>query len=374
MDTLFGHLAPQFTNQLENLATEALNYVLQRSAEARRLFIRFLEQSELSFDDDLTFSTQAVGETGSIPDLVGKDRTAAEVVIVEAKFWAGLTDRQPNAYLDRLPQSSGLLLFISPARRFETLWSELIRRCRLANRRIAADERKEPVWRSCRVDDGRRIALTSWRAVLEVLRTGLHLAGETATVSDLLQLQGLCDRMDANAFIPLTSEDLTSDLGTRIVQFCDLVDGAVDALLAEKLADSRGLRASGGRHALYGRFFRIHQTGCRLFFSALWWSRHGQPIFLEVRGSNWKPSHEVNAVLEPLGHETPPRLMVNQWGAYVPIYLSTGVERDAVLAEMSIQIHKIAELLKTVAPAGVAAGQPNPPAPDDIDSGIAPAS
>src|SRR5205814_7840664 len=100
-----------------------------------------------------------------------------------------------------------------------------------------------------------------------------------------------------------SSEDLTSNLGTRLVQFCDLIDNAVNALVAEKLADSRGLPASGGRHASYGRFFRVHNTGCRLFFSGLSWSRHGHPIFLEVRGSNWKPSLAVNGVLQPLGHE-----------------------------------------------------------------------
>ena len=48
------------------------------------------------------------------PDLVGLDRTMGkECVLIEAKFWAGLTDRQPKAYLDRLDPGKALL-FVAP--------------------------------------------------------------------------------------------------------------------------------------------------------------------------------------------------------------------------------------------------------------------
>src|SRR5262245_39667836 len=125
VDTLFGHLVTRFGSaQAENLATEGLPYVLGRSAEARRLFLRFLERSGQSFPGDLAFKTQLPNEDGAIPDLVGRDAAGAQVVIVEAKFWAGLTGQQPNAYLTRLPVG-GLLVFVAPALRFESLWPEL---------------------------------------------------------------------------------------------------------------------------------------------------------------------------------------------------------------------------------------------------------
>src|SRR4051794_22579581 len=110
MDTLFGHLALSFASHPENLATEGLHFVLDRSAEARRLFLRFLSQAGCPLPEDLAFQTQASSEDGAIPDLVGRDAAGAEAAVVEAKFWAGLTERQPNAYIDRLPESSGLLL------------------------------------------------------------------------------------------------------------------------------------------------------------------------------------------------------------------------------------------------------------------------
>ena len=62
--------------------------------------------------------TQATGEEGERPDLAGFDRNGRERVLVEAKFWAGLTDNQPIAYLERLPANRpGALLFdLDPCR------------------------------------------------------------------------------------------------------------------------------------------------------------------------------------------------------------------------------------------------------------------
>ena len=42
--SLFGHLVRQFTTFQENLATEALNYILARSLVARHALIQFIAQ------------------------------------------------------------------------------------------------------------------------------------------------------------------------------------------------------------------------------------------------------------------------------------------------------------------------------------------
>jgi hypothetical protein len=345
MDTLFGHLAMRFSKKPENLATEGLYFVLDRSGEARRLFLRFLGQSGVTLSQDLSFKTQAGGEDGSIPDLVARD-AAQEVAIIEAKFWAGLTERQPNRYFDRLPASSGLLVFIAPAMRFESLWRELLCRCKEGGREIEGEECYGADWRVARIAGGRRLALTSWRATLQVLYAGLQQAGEAASASDVLQLQGLADRMDAEAFLPLTSEELTSTLGTRIMQFCKLVDDAVERLAAEQLAQPFGNPRRGPDH-YYGRSFRLHEIGCCLYFAPWYWSRHGGPIWLHFQNT---PA--VHDALRPLGQETPPRLVVNEWGVYVPIALPICVDRDAVLAAMQRQICCVAERVKDVPPAG----------------------
>ena len=73
-------------------------------------------------------STDAATHAMRIPDLVGNDDTDVTRLMLEAKFWAGLTDRQPVDYLRRLPEG-GMLLFVAPGSRLPSLWPELLRRC-----------------------------------------------------------------------------------------------------------------------------------------------------------------------------------------------------------------------------------------------------
>jgi hypothetical protein len=193
---------------------------------------------------------------------------------------------------------------------------------------------------------GSRLALTSWRAVLEALHIGLQQAGEVASAADILQLCGLADRMDADAFLPLTSEELTSDLGRRIVQFCDLVDYAVQRLVNDELANTQNCFAAGGRPGWWGRAFNMHQAYCLLHFSPQAWAQHGVPLWLKVCGIDRQPSAVINEALRQLGTKSPPRLVVDASGAaYVPVRLPAGVDRDKVLDAMLMQLHEVADLL-----------------------------
>ncbi len=103
--SLFAHLALQFGSHPENLATEALGYVLQNSETARAAVRDLLRGFGSTIDDELTYATQSSGEHDARPDLVGRNATGAEPLLIEVKFWAGLTQNQPVAYLQRLPSS-----------------------------------------------------------------------------------------------------------------------------------------------------------------------------------------------------------------------------------------------------------------------------
>ena len=71
-DSLFGHFASR-SGQPENVATEALNYVLNRSSVARRTFLEYARQAGIGLPDTLLFRTQASGSDNARPDLVGTD-------------------------------------------------------------------------------------------------------------------------------------------------------------------------------------------------------------------------------------------------------------------------------------------------------------
>ena len=106
-----------------------------------------------------------VSEGQTRPDLVGVDQHNKECLFIEAKFWAGLTEQQPTAYLDRLPPHTALL-FVAPASRIELLWAEL--------RRLAGADGPRPASetaavRSVPTAGARHLMLTSWAHLLERL-------------------------------------------------------------------------------------------------------------------------------------------------------------------------------------------------------------
>jgi hypothetical protein len=345
--SLFGHLVTRFSTYPENLATEALNYILNISTVARTAFLRYMSQLGLVLPSDLLFQSQPFDAETGIPDIVGINPEGKQIVIVEAKFWAGLTDNQPVAYLKRLPlQTESVFLVIAPAKRIPILWGELISRCKIAGLAIGNGQSlgQEVFFR--KIDDYQVIAITSWRSILGYLISSLETTGETIIASDIRQLQGLCEKMDEDAFLPIRSEELTSNLGSRIVQYCGLVDEVTNLAVAEGLASVSGLRATGG-FGWYGRYLRIQKCGCCFYFSAMDWAHvWATPLWLSVKDPKWQPTSKVKDALLPLQMEDPPRLLNGSWPLIIPLSLRLGVEKNEVVQSLLLQLRGVSELLK----------------------------
>ncbi len=127
--SLFAQILPMFTGQTERAATEALRHILVQSELAREALEQMLRTAGVEVGSLTRFQTEASGDEGERVDLVCYDASGDERVLIEAKFWAGLTDNQPNTYLSRMPEDGySVLLFVAPAQRIETLWPELRRR------------------------------------------------------------------------------------------------------------------------------------------------------------------------------------------------------------------------------------------------------
>ncbi len=355
--TLFSHLAARFVTQQENLATESLNYILNRSSVAKHAFLRFLTQMDIEFTDDLTFRTQVSGADKAIPDLVGIDSAGREVLVIEAKFWAGLTENQPVAYLRRLPpEVDAVLLFLAPARRFPTLWNELLRRCRETGLAVEEADRGGTEFLARQVNHKHVLALASWRLMLSFILRSLETEGQGDVASDVGQLAGFCESLDATAFLPLHSEELTGNVGTRIEQYCQLVDEVIGALDAEGTASIVG-RRSGGGLGYYGRSITLGDfTGYLHFSCRRWRTLAATPLWVHLYGPNWTAPHGARERLLPLDLETPPRLFQTTDALVVPLYLPTGVEKQAVVAALLAQVRELAGYLR---------GAPRP-APDEV--------
>jgi hypothetical protein len=349
--SLFGHLVPMFSSHPENMATEALHYILNSSSIAKRAFLHYIAQIGISLPDTLVFQTQVAGADNAIPDLVGTDAERQQVLLVEAKFWAGLTNNQPLTYLRRLPaRTDGILLFVAPAMRFPTLWSELLRRCQEHGLSVEHPHTIGGELMAVKVGPTQTLALTSWRSVLAYLLRALETEGQHQTASDVQQLTGLSNRRDDYAFLPLHSEDLTAQTGTRIVQYCQLVDEVTSKAIAAGFASVTGLRASAAS-AWYGRYLRLHTTGCLLQFAANLWAQYrSTPLWLRIYGREFSYAPESKEALARLELEEPPRLLLlNNDELLVPLFLPIEVERDQVVTTLLAQVKEVADLLHPIA-------------------------
>ena len=196
--------------------------------------------------------TQDSDEKGR-PDLSCFDEDGMERVLIEAKFWAGLTDNQPIAYLKRLPSDkSSVLLFVAPAARFEPLWAELIRRVTESEEFELGANSEDENLRSVVVGDEGRLMLTSWRALLGRMASQASVAGDSRAETDIRQLLGLTQRMDEDAFLPIRSDELGPEFPRRMNNLGRLILNVVQRGRKTGWVDTSGMQASGNENG-YGQ-------------------------------------------------------------------------------------------------------------------------
>jgi hypothetical protein len=284
---LFAHLVGRFATHPENLATEALAYVLSQSPEASAAVTRLVRAAgvEVSYVDRWT--TQVSGEDGALPDLVGESEAGLTPIIIESKFWAGLTDNQPNTYLRRLPPTSpGVVLVVAPAVRIDVLWAELVDRASDVGA-ISESRRPGTEFRLTQVGPVAALGLCSWRHLLAAVSDAVAAAGDLSSAGDLQQLAGLCEQMDTTAFLPLRSEELTGAIGSRMVQLYELVDSSATELVNRGIAsgrDKNGGRLTSSAGTLYwGRYLNVAGVTCLLRLAPMPWATlRATPAWLQV--------------------------------------------------------------------------------------------
>lgn len=351
-ESLFGHIAEKFPGQIENIATESLAFILNRAKIAKEAFVKFIEQTGVKFDINLSIKTQAAGDDNITPDIVGKNASGREVLIIESKFWAGLTESQPVVYLKRFSASQNcLLLFLAPFMRFQTLWAEILRRCTKDGYRIVQIPYIGTEYWIVKINKNHTLGIVSWRALLSFILRTLETEGQIDAASDVKQLMGLCEKQDKEAFLPLSSEELCSTTGRRLVQYNHLVNKVTDKLAAKGIASLRRLRATGAEN-WYGRYMKIRNYGCLISCNAGYWSKFCEtPLWLkvkEVKGENWLVTKGLLKALEKLSMEKPSRLFFDSTANNVPViplFLPTGAEEEQVIDALINQIKEIINML-----------------------------
>lgn len=349
MKSLFGHIVLNFTSQAENLATEALYYILKNSTPARAGLSRFLGLIDTRLDGELLFKTQVYDEDAAIPDLVGLDEDYNQRCIIESKFWAGLTDNQPVTYFKRLKlDKPSILLFLVPSKRLESIWYEIVDRCKDAGMEINSGN-KHGNYIYANLNENNYIAVVDWITLLTMMETELDSAGDYLLKSDLIQLKGLCHQMDEKAFLPLDSTEISPMIARRNCNFYEIVNEVIESGKSEGMYSQEGLRSAGGLY-YYGHYF---QYGDFLYFLnfdvAAWDVWANTPIWIYVYGKKWKDAKEslkVKNALSELESHTHNRLFIDRYGSVeIPLKVELGVDKSQIVKSIKKQIKDINQIL-----------------------------
>ena len=352
-DTLLAYLAPRFTNRTEDIAVEALGYILSKSEATRCALAETLCKGGVDIDRIARVDTQVTGDNQERPDLAAFDEAGSECVLIEAKFWAKLTDNQPVVYLERLPDDRpSALLFVAPENRLVSLWSDLRQRVDTSNSISLGETITTEQIRSAIAGQNRYLLLTSWRELLGRMAALVAKENaETSVLCDIQQLQGLCERMDSDAFLPLHPDELGPEFPRRWANFIGLCDYVLEEVNEDGLWERTGKKKNElSEGECLGQFIQLRSnTNVKAWLGihfVLWRKYRHTPLWLGFKKE--EIGEQESQALESLLQEDPPELIDHEDGwSYVPIYLKTGVESYEVLDAVVKRLRCVAELISS---------------------------
>ena len=349
--SILAHVIDKGGLKAEPAATQALAYILGSNPDIARAFVGLLQETDIQFE--LGGIEAELQHEEIQPDLTIHDSESRARVFVENKFWAGLTDRQPVAYLRRLPEDPpSALMFIVPEQRIDKVWDELKVRC--AEAKLEWEDASGG-GATIRARIGcKTMMIASWQYVLERLLDSASSGKHDHIRHDILQLRGLTSREDSQAFLPLRADEVTGQ-GTarRMANYSDLIEDIVDKLckIRPVVANKKRLLPTHGYHTA-GRYFRLHGRfdvrfgvwfGVRL---EVWRDAGITPLWLQIGDGKFGGVTSHFEKIPDLFDD----VQSDPSNKYIPIRLTTGVERERVVDDAVAQLERIANTLREAIP------------------------
>ena len=339
--SVLAHVVLGGALQNEPAATQALAYILKSSPDIVRAFVGMLRDAGIEFEPGRIEAELEHEE--SQPDLTIHDSEGRTRMFVENKFWAGLTDTQPVSYLSHLPEDPpSALIFIVPEQRVSAVWRELRDRCSEAGLEWA-----DATGNRARIGSKTMLA-ASWGRVLERLLDAARSGGHDDLGRDILQLRGLSNRMDAEAFLPLRGDEVTDqEMARRMINYSDLIFEIIDRLEHIGVASKRGFNVSHGSYYT-GRFFGVYgKLQLWLGVHLKYWHDTGiTPLWCDFKGEAAITADHFKTNPELIADAT----LYDEGRLYVPICLKIGVERNRVVDDAVAQIKRVADHLLEAIP------------------------
>ncbi|MCY4109403.1 MAG: hypothetical protein OXG11_10285 [Chloroflexi bacterium] len=340
-DSLLGFIAQRHTIGLEDVATDALCFILSRSPSARQALSDFLKDDcgPLPIAKAQSWMPDAFG---AIPDLACYDENDNLVALIESKFWAALTHNQPVTYWQGPPKDRpAVLLFLAPDYRVNegSLWNELVDRLRDAGHELdPAADRKESLIAARAKCGQRRLMLTSWKLLLDRMAQRSKEDCDPQAHFEIAELQGLA------------ASAIAGDKPQRDENLKRLIADAVKRVRESGWANTDGLTVGQG-FDYYGRYLTL--AGASAWLGICYKTLEqmpDKPLWLSFYRSKSAASVSVEEIRDRLGDLAEPGLEW-YWGEVsVPIDLPAGADRDATLNAIVAQLEDIAKLIDPSGP------------------------
>ena len=290
--SLLAHLYPHIRGSQEDIATYSLQYLLAQSKELNRAFTKRISTVlHIDTEDVLQYVCQSTGkgEEKERPDMVGLDANGSESILCEMKFYATLTVNQPNTYIDRLIECKGKgLIFVCPAARLTNLWSKLKELCSERDVEIVDDY--------CIKVDGVNLAIITWTEIIELLK---QIASSVAVKfsADIAQLEGYCEQLDSEAFLPFSAEDLSAEMANKGERYYQVVDEVVELFCADKkyTTSKKGLKATAYRKGYTRSLFIDGLTFAFNYDRDMWKNPENveTPFWIAIRNEDWDQDEKM---------------------------------------------------------------------------------
>ena len=332
-ESLLAHLYTRISGSQEDVATVALNYIIDLSTSLNAAFNKLLSDVlKIDIPADVRYKDQSIGENMERPDMSGTDSDGKEVILCEMKFYAGLTDNQPNGYLDRLIKEDGkALVFVCPKARQISLWSKLKDLCEEKGRELSDED-------GFRITvDGVAMAIVTWAEIIETLRLTAASVDVTA-LPDIAQLSGFCNMMDQDAFIPFTPEELGGETARKEDRYANIVDAVTDKLDTMKQLDPCKKGKQNAWREGYWRNINVKGHRIEIYYHRPAWkaSIAETPLWISIFDENGKQSSEYKKYFDTLknnirfNHYTGRRMLA--------LYIKPYVPQDDVVDDLISQI------------------------------------
>jgi len=285
MASLLGQFFTSIKGSQEDIASKGLAYILEKSISAKIVINNVIKNTTNLEFEKIKYITQNVGKNKERPDISGMDDQGNEKIIIEAKFWASLTDNQPVEYLNRLNEDA-VLIFVCPKLRELSLLDEI--EIKLQGSNIKYDKNNNII-----SVGNRYIFIVDWQYILEIIKRSLIENNEIKLVSDIDQIIGFCEIIDDNTFLPIQDYDLSPSVARRINSYYDLLDKVYDKLKNEINAYKGTLQSRGQRFG-YTIYFMINNYCITLELHFLFWKKIADTPFWIAINTEWSKPQPID--------------------------------------------------------------------------------